>query len=170
MEYATVPTETALADHVTPAATTGVQHPLVSPGKVAMWLFLATEVMFFTGLIGSYIVLRAGAAPSAYSNLYAPGTDLTRLTDTKGVRLDLPGPDRARVAEIIRDTAKVSEHDAEHLIDQAPILVALGLNPADAARARERLDAAGAKAEVEPLKTHNWPLPYDNATNPLSID
>ena len=26
-----------------------------------MWLFLATEVMFFTGLIGSYIVLRAGS-------------------------------------------------------------------------------------------------------------
>ena len=25
-----------------------------------MWLFLATEVMFFTGLIGSYIVLRSG--------------------------------------------------------------------------------------------------------------
>ena len=26
-----------------------------------MWLFLATEVMFFTGLIGSYIVLRSGS-------------------------------------------------------------------------------------------------------------
>lgn len=33
-------------------------HSPVTPGKVAMWLFLATEVMFFTGLIGSYIVLR----------------------------------------------------------------------------------------------------------------
>ncbi len=30
-------------------------------GKVALWLFLSTEVMFFTGLIGSYIVLRFGA-------------------------------------------------------------------------------------------------------------
>ena len=29
-------------------------------GKMAMWMFLASEVMFFTGLIGSYIVLRAG--------------------------------------------------------------------------------------------------------------
>ena len=61
MAHATIPTETALADHVTPAATTSVQHPPVTPGKVAMWLFLATEVMFFTGLIGSYIVLRAGS-------------------------------------------------------------------------------------------------------------
>lgn len=29
-------------------------------GKVGLWLFLASEVMFFTGLIGAYIVLRAG--------------------------------------------------------------------------------------------------------------
>jgi cytochrome c oxidase subunit 3 len=29
-------------------------------GKLAMWLFLVTEIMFFTGLIGTYIVLRMG--------------------------------------------------------------------------------------------------------------
>jgi heme/copper-type cytochrome/quinol oxidase subunit 3 len=29
-------------------------------GKIAMWLFLASEVMFFTGLIGAYIILRFG--------------------------------------------------------------------------------------------------------------
>ena len=34
--------------------------PPVDRGKFAMWLFLATEVMFFTGLIGTYIVLRMG--------------------------------------------------------------------------------------------------------------
>src|SRR5215467_349202 len=28
--------------------------------KLAMWIFLATEIMFFTGLIGTYIVLRQG--------------------------------------------------------------------------------------------------------------
>lgn len=27
-------------------------------GKLAMWVFLGTEIMFFTGLIGAYIVLR----------------------------------------------------------------------------------------------------------------
>lgn len=32
--------------------------------KVGMWVFLCSEVMFFSGLIGSYIVLRYGAAPS----------------------------------------------------------------------------------------------------------
>lgn len=31
------------------------------PGKVAIWLFLASEIMFFVALLGSYIVLRAGS-------------------------------------------------------------------------------------------------------------
>jgi cytochrome c oxidase subunit 3 len=29
-------------------------------GKLALWFFLVTEIMFFTGLIGTYIVLRGG--------------------------------------------------------------------------------------------------------------
>ena len=60
-------------------APTHVRHAPVTPGKVAMWLFLATEVMFFTGLIGSYIVLRAGSTHNAYSNLYPPATPLKGL-------------------------------------------------------------------------------------------
>lgn len=32
------------------------------PGKVAIWLFLASEIMFFIGVLGSYIVLRSGSA------------------------------------------------------------------------------------------------------------
>jgi heme/copper-type cytochrome/quinol oxidase subunit 3 len=31
-------------------------------GKFGMWVFLVSEIMFFTGLIGSYIVLRLGAS------------------------------------------------------------------------------------------------------------
>src|SRR5919108_5398139 len=37
----------------------------VPNGKLAMWIFLATEIMFFTGLIGTYIVLRNGTPTSA---------------------------------------------------------------------------------------------------------
>lgn len=33
----------------------------VRSSKLAMWIFLGTEIMFFTGLIGTYIVLRLGA-------------------------------------------------------------------------------------------------------------
>src|SRR5262249_8064233 len=32
----------------------------MSHGKVAIWLFLVTEIMFFTALIGVYIILRNG--------------------------------------------------------------------------------------------------------------
>src|SRR5262245_46285442 len=34
-------------------------------GKLAMWLFLVTEIMFFTGLIGTYIIIRNGAPTAA---------------------------------------------------------------------------------------------------------
>src|SRR3954453_19172776 len=32
------------------------------PGKVAIWMFLASEVMFFIGVLGSYIILRSGSS------------------------------------------------------------------------------------------------------------
>lgn len=45
----------------------------VPNGKLAMWLFLASEVMFFTGLIGAYVVLRQGSSnwpvPSSVLNI-----------------------------------------------------------------------------------------------------
>ena len=52
--------------------------PPVDRGKFAIWLFLATEVMFFTGLIGTYIVLRMGTEtwPNPESRLEV---DLTAL-------------------------------------------------------------------------------------------
>src|SRR5579862_3431638 len=38
----------------------------LSNGKLALWLFLVTEIMFFTALIGVYLLLRNGA-PSVNS-------------------------------------------------------------------------------------------------------
>ena len=68
-------------------ASSRVQGPPVTPGKVAIWLFLATEIMFFTGLIGSYVVLRAGSPASGYSDKFAPGQvpddHLTAAPDAK---------------------------------------------------------------------------------------
>src|SRR5260370_17349762 len=32
----------------------------ISNGKLAIWLYMVTEIMFFTGLIGVYIILRQG--------------------------------------------------------------------------------------------------------------
>ena len=42
--------------HVEPPSSTGIAHD-----KMGMWVFLCSEVMFFTGLIGAYLVLRYSA-------------------------------------------------------------------------------------------------------------
>ncbi len=89
-------TATGAAAHGASQAHTRVRHAPVTPGKVAMWLFLATEVMFFTGLIGSYIVLRAGSTHTAYSNLYSPATPLKGLENTQGVVLKSAGENDRR--------------------------------------------------------------------------
>ena len=45
------------------AADSTVENPLldIPVGKFGMWVFLVSEIMLFTGLIGSYIVLRLGS-------------------------------------------------------------------------------------------------------------
>jgi cytochrome c oxidase subunit 3 len=51
--------ETVMTTHTTEPHQQHMGLPLTN-GKLAMWLFLATEIMFFSGLIGAYIVLRFG--------------------------------------------------------------------------------------------------------------
>ncbi len=50
--------------------TLGGRQPMPGIGvynqKLGMWVFLLSEVMFFTGLIGSYIILRF-AQPEAFA-------------------------------------------------------------------------------------------------------
>ncbi len=156
-----------------------VQAMPVTPGKVAMWLFLATEIMFFTGLIGSYVVLRAGSPPTAYSNLFQPNTPLAGLENSKGVRILSTGADAHRVAELFVETCGYpvapSESDAafkkrmEELVEEGSAITR-GRNPADAEALASRFRSLGATIEVVGLKTDNWPQPYDHLTNPLSID
>ena len=83
------PTSTQPAPHK--GAHSHDHHAPVTPGKVAMWLFLATEVMFFTGLIGSYIVLRSGSPSTSYTNLYQPTTSYKDVQGTYGVVLESAG-------------------------------------------------------------------------------
>ena len=40
----------------------------ISNGKLCIWLFLSTEIMFFSALIGAYIVLRFGAPAGSWPN------------------------------------------------------------------------------------------------------
>jgi cytochrome c oxidase subunit 3 len=51
-----------MSDHSHPPLKLVYQPALPIPnGKTCVWLFLSTEIMFFAGLIGTYIVLRFGA-------------------------------------------------------------------------------------------------------------
>ena len=50
-------------DHAAAAPTPLTMGPPISPGKFAMWLFLATEVMFFGAFIGCYLLFRDAAPP-----------------------------------------------------------------------------------------------------------
>ncbi|GIW94291.1 MAG: hypothetical protein KatS3mg110_2332 [Pirellulaceae bacterium] len=56
-----------MAEHATHGGQHGHVHLEYQPalpipnGKLCLWLFLSTEIMFFAGLIGTYIVLRFGA-------------------------------------------------------------------------------------------------------------
>ncbi len=147
-----------------------VQALPVTPGKVAVWLFLATEVMFFTGLIGSYIVLRAGSPPGAYSALYPPNTDLTLLKDAKGVVLTGGGDRPAEVAKIVSEATGLEGTEAEALAEETPQVVRADLSPTDAEALVGRLKSAGGSAEVRDTGPRRWPAPYDKLTNPLSID
>src|SRR5215212_4487542 len=110
------PTTAELAEHATPAGRTAVQHPPVSPGKVAMWLFLATEIMFFTALIGSYIVLRAGSPPTSFSNLFPPATGLEGASrEMRGLILKRAGPNHEQVVEILEKATTLDRMQTEEL-------------------------------------------------------
>jgi cytochrome c oxidase subunit III len=157
----------------TPAAGHGRSsghHAPATPGKVAMWLFLATEIMFFTGLIGSYIVLRAGSPARAYSNLYPPTTNISEVENTHGVILKGLGGSPEKIAEAIQHATGLTHEEVEKIVEAVPHGIVARLSAAKAHSLLEQLRSLGATADTEELVIHNWPKPYDELTNPLSID
>ena len=66
----------AVAEHPVPEYETKAHMGMPLPnGKLAMWLFLVTEIMFFTGLIGTYIILRNGSqVGTSTTNTYTDNT------------------------------------------------------------------------------------------------
>ncbi|QEH34065.1 Cytochrome bo(3) ubiquinol oxidase subunit 3 [Aquisphaera giovannonii] len=146
----------------------------VTPGKVAMWLFLATEVMFFTGLIGSYIVLRAGSPRTSYTNLYAPTTSFKEIDGTYGVVLRSRASDPEAAAQLVRSAnPEVNAEEAHEIVTEAAAgepMVVNHLTKEKADSLAAGLANLGAAAAVEGVVTHDWPKPYDDLTNPLSIN
>jgi cytochrome c oxidase subunit 3 len=173
MAHATAsPTTTTAHSVASGAHRTHGHHAPATPGKVAMWLFLATEVMFFTGLIGSYIVLRSGSPATAYSSLYPPNTNQKEVENTSGVLLRSAGTNPERAEELIRAAnPELTIEEARRIVEEAREgMLVNGLTREKAESLAAQLKALGASAAVEPLVTHNWPKPYDGLTNPLSIN
>jgi cytochrome c oxidase subunit 3 len=137
-----------------------------------MWLFLATEVMFFTGLIGSYIVLRSGSPHTTYSSLYPPNTNLKEVENTYGVLLHSSGTNPERAEELVHAAnPELKAEEARKIVEEAREgMMVNGLTKEKAESLAGQLKALGASAIVEPLVTHSWPKPYDGLTNPLSIN
>ncbi|MGC8640367.1 MAG: cytochrome c oxidase subunit 3 [Isosphaeraceae bacterium] len=158
------------------AAHSRSHHAPVTPGKVAMWLFLATEVMFFTGLIGSYIVLRSGSSSTSYTNLYPPTTTYKDVRGTYGVVLESAGKNPEQVGKIIQAAApELKEAEVHEIVTEAKpaageVTVVNHLTESKAKELAAQLKEQGAVALVEPVVPHNWPKPYDRLTNPLSIN
>jgi cytochrome c oxidase subunit 3 len=140
----------------------------VTSGKVALWIFLATEIMFFTGLIGSYIVLRAGSPPGAYSNLYRPAMPLGGLAGTYGVVVEDGAAFKSAHPGIVQQITGMDHVHANEILQQRPGVIA-GLSQAKAEKLQSALAAADATCHVEPLRTSRWPRPFDPLMNPLSV-
>ena len=127
-----------------------------------MWLFLATEVMFFTGLIGSYIVLCARAAHRTYyTNLYWPTTNYKEVENTYGVVLRSSGSNPADAEEAIRAAAPdVSVEAAREIVEEAgEVTVVNGLSKEKAEALTARLRSLGANAQAEPVVPTTGPSP-----------
>ncbi len=72
-------------------------------GKLAMWLFLVTEIMFFTALIGAYMLIRNGSPPIVRYELDDAGMIKTD-DDGKPIIRDIdkwPTPHQVHLVEAI---------------------------------------------------------------------
>ncbi len=147
-------------------------YPPLTSGKVALWLFLATEVMFFTGLIGTYIVLRAGSPSGSYSNLFPPGTDLSDREGATGLVLKDIGQNREEVETLLEEFSGHSSQVVEEQLHTTPTVIAVDstYGRTNLGSLQEELDRLGASTVIVELESYRWPMPYNTLVNPLSID
>jgi len=145
------PPSSDLTGHVTPAGRIAIQHPPVTPGKVAIWLFLATEIMFFTGLIGSYIVLRAGSPPTAFSNFFPPATSLEGKREAKGLILKSAGSNREKVVAIIEEATVLDRMQTQELNMRLAAIENRKLDEAETTRLKEEATKEFKRHQAEHL-------------------
>ena len=138
-------TAAATAAHGVGHAHIPPHHAPVTPGKVAMWLFLATEVMFFTGLIGSYIVL----APAARMTPTAISTPRRRRSRDSRIPTEScsnrPGPTTSRWSISCKRRSGLSEGAARKLVEEVPHALVSRLKGEKAEQLLGRAQIAGCR-------------------------
>ena len=88
----------------------------------------------------------AAAAPAASVGAAAPAAEeQTEFT----VILKEVGPNKINVIKAVRELTSLGLKEAKELVEGAPKNVKEGVNKAEAATVKEKLEAAGAKAEVK---------------------
>jgi len=88
----------------------------------------------------------AAAAPAASVGAAAPAAEeQTEFT----VILKEVGPNKINVIKAVRELTSLGLKEAKELVEGAPKNVKEGVNKAEAATAKEKLEAAGAKVEVK---------------------
>src|SRR4029079_19177466 len=100
----------------------------------------------------------------------SPATPLKPLENSAGILLKSAGQDHEQVEHVLHSSLGLSVEEAAKLVEEPPHAVLNRLKKEQAEHLVRQLKSMGADAEVEPLKTHKWPLPYDELTNPLAIN
>jgi len=78
-----------------------------APGKVAIWLFLASEIMFFIAILGTYIVLRSGSPhlfsehAAALSKIHAGANTLVLILSSLTMALAVDAAQKGNRSRVI---------------------------------------------------------------------
>jgi len=101
-----------------------------------------------------------------------PATSYSEMEGSAGVLLASVGhgDGHAQAEKLITAATGWKAEEVEKVLHDVPHGIVSNLTPEGAESLAKQLSEAGAVAEVKALETHNWPKPYDELTNPLSID
>lgn len=108
-------------------------------------LVKALEERFGVSAAAPVMVGAAPAAAGAGGETAAPEEEQTEFT----AMLTEIGPNKIQVIKAVRELTSLGLKEAKDLVDAAPKAVKEGVSKEEAQAAKEKLEAAGAKAEVK---------------------
>ena len=97
-------------------------------------------------------VSAAAAMPMAMPGMAMPGGGAAAPAEEKTeftVTLTEVGADKIKVIKVVREVTSLGLKEAKDLVESAPKALKEGVNKDEAAAAKTKLEAAGAKAEIQ---------------------